>query len=125
MALTSNSQRKIILKDMAVDLSIGIHDFEKTAKQNVIINIELDLDPDTRIKDDSIAETVDYDFLRTTIIQLANSAHFHLQETFCEKVLDLCLERRGVLAARVSSEKTDVYPDCKSVGFEIYQTKKS
>ena len=51
MALTSNSQRKIILKDMAVDLSIGIHDFEKTAKQNVIINIELDLDPDTRIKD--------------------------------------------------------------------------
>lgn len=108
---------------MAVSLSIGIHDFEKIKKQNVLINVELDVDPNIRIREDTIAETVDYDFLRTSIMDLSLSAHFHLQETFCEKILELCLERDGVLAAKVSSEKTDVYPDCASVGFEIYQTK--
>ena len=108
---------------MAVSLSIGIHDFEKIKKQNVLINVELDVDPNIRIREDTIAETVDYDFLRTSIMDLSLSAHIHLQETFCEKILELCLGRDGVLAAKVSSEKTDVYPDCASVGFEIYQTK--
>ena len=108
---------------MAVSLSIGIHDFEKLKKQNVLINVELDLDPNLRILVDTLAETVDYDFLRTSIINLSNNAHFHLQETFCEKILGLCLDHEGVLAARVSSEKTDVYPDCTSVGFEIFQAK--
>jgi dihydroneopterin aldolase len=28
-----------------------------------------------------------------------------------------------VLAARVASEKPDVYPDCESVGFEIFRTR--
>ena len=115
--------RKIFLKDMAVSLSIGIHDFEKLKRQNVLINIELDLDPNLRILEDTIAETVDYDFLRTSVVNLSNSAHFHLQETFCEKILALCLDHEGVLAARISSEKTDVYPDCTSVGFEISQAK--
>ena len=115
--------RKIFLKDMAVSLSIGIHDFEKLKRQNVLINIELDLDPNLRILEDTIAETVDYDFLRTSVVNLSNSAHFHLQETFCEKILALCLGHEGVLAARISSEKTDVYPDCTSVGFEIFQAK--
>ena len=115
--------RKIFLKDMAVSLSIGIHDFEKLKRQNVLINIELDLDPNLRILEDTIAETVDYDFLRTSVVNLSNSAHFHLQETFCEKILALCLDHEGVLSARISSEKTDVYPDCTSVGFEIFQAK--
>ncbi|HBZ19029.1 MAG TPA: diguanylate cyclase [Betaproteobacteria bacterium] len=119
----SKPHRKIFLKDMAVSLSIGIHDFEKLKKQNVLINVELDLDPNLRILEDTLAETVDYDFLRTSIINLSNNAHFHLQETFCEKILGLCLDHEGVLAARVSSEKTDVYPDCTSVGFEIFQAK--
>jgi len=123
MKLESKHYRKIFLKDMAVSLSIGIHDFEKVKKQNVLINVKLDIDPNIRILKDTIAETVDYDFLRTSIMNLSKSAHFHLQETFCEQILELCLGRDGVLAAKVASEKTDVYPDCASVGFEIYQSK--
>ncbi|MDC1311041.1 dihydroneopterin aldolase [Burkholderiales bacterium] len=119
----SKPHRKIFLKDMAVSLSIGIHDFEKIKKQNVLINVELDVDPNIRVLEDTIAETVDYDFLRSSVMNLSDSGHFHLQETFCEKILELCLGKDGVIAAKVSSEKTDVYPDCASVGFEIYQTK--
>ncbi len=106
-----------------MSLSIGIHDFEKIKKQNVLINVELDVDPNIRVLEDTIAETVDYDFLRSSVMNLSDSGHFHLQETFCEKILELCLGKDGVIAAKVSSEKTDVYPDCASVGFEIYQTK--
>ena len=115
--------RRIFLKDFSVSISMGIHDFEKEAKQRIVVNVDLYLDPDNRIEKDSIRETVDYDFVRKAILELADSGHFHLQETFCERILDICLGKEGVTAARVSSEKPDIYADCASVGFEIFRVK--
>lgn len=115
--------RRIFLRNFETRISIGVHDFEKQAKQRVIINVDLYLEPGGRIQRDHISETVDYDFLRREIAALAGSGHFHLQETFCERILALCLARPGVTAARVASEKPDVYPDCEAVGFEIFGKK--
>ena len=115
--------RRIFLKNFETRLSIGIHDFEKQARQRVIVNVDLYIDPEGKVERDHIDETVDYDFVRREIARLAESGHFNLQETFCEKILAICLARPGVLAARVSSEKLDVYPDCESVGFEIFRTR--
>jgi dihydroneopterin aldolase len=115
--------RRIFLKNLDVSISMGVHDFEKQARQRVIVNVDLYIDPDARIQHDTIRETVDYDFVRSTILEIAESGHFHLQETFCERILDVCLAKSGVLAARVSSEKPDIYPDCESVGFEIFGTR--
>jgi 7,8-dihydroneopterin aldolase/epimerase/oxygenase len=115
--------RRIFLKNFETRISIGIHDFEKQARQRVIVNVDLYIDPDGKVERDHIDETVDYDFVRREIAALADSGHFNLQETFCEKILAICLARPGVLAARVCSEKLDVYPDCESVGFEIFRTR--
>jgi dihydroneopterin aldolase len=123
LATRIGQARRIFLKNFETRISMGIHDFEKEAKQRVVVNVDLYLDPGGTIERDHISETVDYDFVRREIMKLADSGHFHLQETFCEKILALCLAKPGVLAARVSSEKTDVYPDCESVGFEIFRTK--
>jgi 7,8-dihydroneopterin aldolase/epimerase/oxygenase len=114
--------RRIFLRNFETRISIGVHDFEKQARQRVIINVDLYIEPDGRIQRDHLSETVDYDFLRREIAALAESGHFHLQETFCERILELCLARPGVTGARVSSEKPDVYPDCEAVGFEIFGT---
>jgi dihydroneopterin aldolase len=115
--------RRIFLKNFEARISMGIHDFEKKARQRVMINVDLYLEPDARIERDHISETVDYDFIRREIGVLADSGHFHLQETFCERILAICLARPGVVAVRVSSEKPDVYPDCESIGFEIFGAK--
>ena len=123
MATGLGRARRLFLKNFETRLSIGIHDFEKRARQRVIVNVDLYLDPDGKVERDHIDETVDYDFVRREIVTLAEGSHFNLQETFCEKVLAICLARPGVLAARVSSEKLDVYPDCESVGFEIFRTR--
>jgi len=115
--------RRIFLKNFETRISMGIHDFEKRARQRIMVNVDLYLEPDARIERDHISETVDYDFLRREIAALANSGHFHLQETFCERILAICLAKPGVVAVRVSSEKPDVYPDCESIGFEIFRAK--
>lgn len=115
--------RRIFLRNFETRISIGVHDFEKQAKQRVVINVDLYLEPQARIERDHISETVDYDFLRKGVSALADSGHFNLQETFCERILAICLARPGVTAARVSIEKPDVYPDCEAVGFEIFKAR--
>jgi dihydroneopterin aldolase len=115
--------RRIFLKNFETRVSLGIHDFEKQARQRVIVNVDLYLDADGKVEHDHIDETVDYDFVRREIINLADASHFNLQETFCERILAICLARPGIVAARVSSEKLDVYPDCESVGFEIFRSR--
>jgi len=115
--------RRIFLKNFATQISMGVHETEKHARQRVVVNVDLYLDPDGKVVRDHIDETVDYDFVRKEIAELAESGHFNLQMTFCERVLAICLARPGVIAARVSSEKLDVYPDCESVGFEIFRAR--
>ena len=125
MAVKLGRARRIFLKNFETRISMGIHESEKKARQRVMINVDLYLEPDARIERDHISETVDYDFLRREIGVLADSGHFHLQETFCERILAICLAKPGVVAVRVSSEKPDVYPDCESIGFEIFGVKQT
>jgi dihydroneopterin aldolase len=123
MATRLGRARRIFLKNFETRVSMGIHDFEKQTRQRVVVNVDLYLDPDGTIERDHISETVDYDFVRREVVKLADGGHFHLQETFCERILAVCLAKPGVIAVRVSSEKPDVYPDCESVGFEIFRVK--
>jgi hypothetical protein len=36
--------------------------------------------------------------------------------------MDLCLSLPGAIAALVSTEKPDVYPDARSVGYALFRT---
>lgn len=111
------SQRRIFIRDMRLPVSIGIYDFELAKPQAVVINVELLLaDPD-RAHGDSIDNVLNYDLIHDGIVALAASRHFNLQETLVEGILDLCLAQSQVVEARVSTEKPDVYKDCR-VGYE-------
>lgn len=115
--------RRVFLRDLEVQMFMGIHDFEQGVRQRVIINVDVYLAPPRLQLNDRIEEVVDYDLLKTRIVDLAQRGHYNLQETLCEKVLAACLDLPGSLAARVSSEKPDVYADCRGVGFEMYAVK--
>jgi len=105
-------------------MSIGWHAFEKQAEQRVLLNIDvfvpLALSTPSR---DHLSEVVDYDFIRSTIAARIGQGHIHLQETLVDDVACALLAHDAVLAVRVSSEKPDVYPDCRSVGIEVFHVK--
>ena len=114
--------RRLFLRGLAVQAQIGIHDFEKTAPQRVLIDVDLyvSLEGSTP-KDDRIDEVVDYDFIRAVVHERVARGHIGLQETLCDDILQRLLQHTGVLAARVSTRKPDVYPDCESVGVEVFR----
>jgi 7,8-dihydroneopterin aldolase/epimerase/oxygenase len=109
--------RRIFIRDFRLQVSIGIHDFEKQGPQTVVVNVDLVLEPMEQAHGDRIANVLNYDVVHDGIVALAKSRHFNLQETLVEAILDLCLGQPGVIEARVSTEKPDVYKDCR-VGYE-------
>jgi len=116
--------RRLFLRNYEVRINIGVHEFEKQGEQRVLINVDLyvPLALSTPIKD-RLSEVIDYDFIRRSITQRASQGHIHLQETLADDVLRLMLAHPKVRAARVSTEKPDVYPDCDGVGIEVFGLK--
>jgi dihydroneopterin aldolase len=110
-------QRRLFIRDLRLLVSIGIHDFELKKPQTVVVNVDLLLAPPVRAHDDDIANVLDYDIVHDGILALARGRHFNLQETLVDAILDLCLAQPAVMEARVSTEKPEVYRDCR-VGYE-------
>ncbi|ACB32377.1 dihydroneopterin aldolase [Leptothrix cholodnii SP-6] len=116
--------RRLFLLDYEVWINIGVHDFEKRGEQRVLINVDiyvpLALSTPTQ---DELDEVVDYDFIRRSIAERISKGHVHLQETLCDDVAEIMLGHPKVRAVRVSTQKPDVYPDCRSVGVEVFRMK--
>ena len=116
--------RRLFLRDYEVWINIGVHDFEKRGEQRVLINVDLFIPlGESTPQADQLDEVVDYDFIRRSIAQRVSVGHVHLQETLVDDVLKLMLAHPRVRAARVSTEKPDVYPDCDAVGVEVFGMK--
>ncbi|MEN9587450.1 MAG: hypothetical protein RIT15_1025 [Pseudomonadota bacterium] len=124
MTIDLTQCRRLFLKNYEVNINIGVHEFEKKGEQRVLFNVELyvPLAVSTPHKDE-LEEVVDYDFMRQTIANRVAQGHIHLQETLCDDVLKTMLSHPKVMAARVSTQKPDVYPDCESVGVEVFGVK--
>jgi len=114
--------RRIFIHDLSIEASIGFHEFEKQARQRVLISIDvyIPIANSTSGRDD-VRDVTDYDQIRSGIIQLATSRHFNLQETLIDAIAEFCLAMTNVRAVRIESQKPDIYPDCKTVGVEVFR----
>ncbi len=120
----SLKHRRLFLRKHEVHMYIGVHDFEKHSTQRVLINVDLFVALATSTPTaDTLAEVVDYDFIRQSIARRIALGPIALQETLADDVLALMLAHPHVRAARVSTEKPDVYPDCEAVGVEVFGMK--
>ena len=118
--------RRLFLRNYEVMINIGVYEFEKKGEQRVLSNVDLfiPLDESTP-QHDQLEEVVDYDFMRETIAQRMAKGHIQLQETLCDDIARAMLLHPKVKAVRVSTEKPDVYPDCESVGVEVFSIKEA
>jgi dihydroneopterin aldolase len=116
--------RRVFLRDYEVHIRIGAHDFEKLAPQRVLINVDLYVPlADSTPTHDTLDEVVDYDFIRRSVSERVERGHIQLQETLVDDLASVLLAHPQVRAVCVSTQKPDVYPDCRSVGVEVFRLK--
>ncbi len=118
--------RRLFLRNHEVRIDIGVHDFEKQGPQRVLINVDLYVPlAQSTPRADRLDEVVDYDFIRRSVAERVARGHIQLQETLADDLLAALLAHPQVRAARVSTEKPDVYPDCEGVGIEVFGLKEA
>ena len=116
--------RRLFLRRHEVQAHIGAHAFEKGVTQRLWIDVDLYV-PLARSTPtvDRLNEVVDYDFVRSEVALRLSQGHIELQETLCDDLAQRLLAHPGVRAVRVATSKPDVYPDCETVGVEVFHVK--
>ena len=110
------------LNGVTMDVEIGIHDFERGQKQRVLVDVVTVVSAKDWDGQDSIKTVVDYDYLLDAIAKLQDR-QFDLQETLCGEILDAAVTPDAVLAAAVTTRKTEAYKDADSVGLTRFRRK--
>ena len=114
---------KIFIKDLLLRCIIGINEFERREKQNVLINVILWVDLRDASKTDDMNKAVDYREINKKIIELVENSEFFLIEKLASKIGEVCLQHEGVMKVSVTVEKPGVLRYARSVGVEITMKK--
>jgi len=112
--------KKIIIKDLILLLSVGIHQFEKLKKQKVKFNIEITTDPN--LKPD-IKTIVNYENVIKVIKKLTEKTHYELLESLSETIFDEMFKNKKIKKIKLTIEKLDIIKETKSVGIEVTKSK--
>ena len=98
---------------------IGIYDWEKKTKQDVVLNITIYYDGAKPCRSDNINDTIDYKALTKKIIKKIESTKFKLIEKLGAVVLKIVLENPLVEEATVRVDKPGALRFADSVSVEL------
>ena len=115
---------KIHIRDLLIRCIVGIFDWEREKKQDVLINITLYADLKTACQTDRIEDTVDYKAIKQKVVNMVESSSYMLVERLAERVAEICLENPQVQQVRVLVDKTGALRYARSVGIEIVREQK-
>ncbi len=110
---------KILIRDLLLRCIIGVNDYERKEKQDVVINLVIWADITGAEETDDIKKTLNYREVNKEIIQLVESSQFFLIETLAERIAQTCLRYEKVKKAKVTVEKPGALRFARSVGVEI------
>ena len=110
---------KLHIRDLMLRCIIGLNDWERQKKQDVLINIVLYADLSTACQSDRIEDTVDYKAIKQKVVDMVESSSYMLVERLAQHIADICLENPGVQHVKVMIDKTGALRFARSVGVEI------
>ena len=112
-------KRKVVIKNLILNIFIGIHDFEKKKKQKVRFNIEVETNPNTKPSNKDFSTIVDYETLVNKIKELVKKQHHELLEELAENIFRIIFQNKLVKRANVKLEKLHIIRESESVGVDI------
>lgn len=96
---------KIRIKNLRARTIIGINEWERERKQEIIINIEITFDGSKAVETDNIDDTVNYKRIKRRVLEAAESAKYFLLEKLAEHILQIVMEDEKIRKAVVEIDK--------------------
>ena len=114
-----NYEKKILIKELVLDLKLGYYDFEKEKPQKVKFNLEVDYEDKKPTSDKDIKSIVNYGQVVKLIKKLTKNKHYNFLETLAEDVFDILFKDKRIGKIMLKIEKLEILKDCSSVGIQI------
>ena len=116
-------KRKVIIKNLVLNIFIGIHNFEKKKKQRVRFNIEVVTNPNIKPNNKDLTTILNYEDLINKIKLLVKKQHHELLEDLAENIFEIIFQNRLVKKTNIKIEKLDIIKNSESVGIEFSKSK--
>ena len=114
-----NYEKKVLIKELILNLRLGYYDFEKAKPQKVKFNLEVDYRDKKPTNDKDLKSIVNYDKLVKLIKKLVKNKHYNFLETLAEDVFDELFKYIRIDKITLQIEKLEIIKDCSSVGIQI------
>jgi 7,8-dihydroneopterin aldolase/epimerase/oxygenase len=111
--------RKILINDLTLLMSIGIHSFEKIKKQEVRFNVIIDISPSMFPSENKLNSIVNYETIINNITKITKKKHYELLETLAEDVFCELFKNANIKKIKLKVEKTEIIKNTSAVGIEI------
>ena len=114
-----NYEKKVLVKELILNLKLGYYDFEKEKPQKVKFSLEIDYKDKKPSNDKDLKSIVNYSKVVRLIKKLVKNKHYNFLETLAEDVFDEIFKDKRIEKINLKIEKLEIMKDCSSVGIQI------
>ena len=114
-----NYEKKVIIKDLILNLKLGYFDFEKENSQKVKFTLDVNYEDKKPSNDRDIKSIVNYAKIVRLVKKLVKNKHYNFLETLAEDVFDGLFKDKRIDKITLQIEKLEIMKDCSSVGIQI------
>ncbi len=102
---------------------IGIHEWERSHPQTILINLAIFTDTRKAGQSDQIDDCINYHTVATKVKEHTITIQRFTVEALAEDIAELCLQEPGAMKVHVRVEKPEAVSFARSVGVEIERFK--
>ena len=119
MNLTIEAMAIIRIKNLHVRTIIGFNPEERVNRQDVIINLQIEVDVSKAVSTDHEDDIYNYKAITKTIIAFVSESKYNLLEKLTHEVLQLVMKDERVIWAKVEIDKPHALRFSESVSVEL------
>ena len=114
-----NYEKKVLIKDLILDLKLGYYNSEKEKPQKVKFTLDVNYEDKKPSNDRDLKSIVNYAKIVKLIKKLVKNKHYNFLETLAEDVFDELFKDKRIDKITLQIEKLEIMKDCSSVGIQI------
>lgn len=120
--VSPSSQNDIVLiQGLALEASIGVFDWEKKIKQQLVFDLELSCDFSKASVSDDIQDAVNYAQVCEEIEKILSFKHYQLLEYLAEKISGHLFETFQISSVKLTIFKPEAVAKTRQVGVSIFR----
>jgi len=109
----------VYIRDLKIDCVIGVFEWERRVRQNVILDLDMAADVRRAAATDRITDALDYKAVSKRLIEFVGASEFQLVETLAEQTAALLLREFRLSWVRVRVNKKGALRGAADVGVVI------